>query len=185
MSAEDPMSPGGPGPAGAPGAPGGAADEPTEAEMRAALEEQMRHVQVGDVLLQTTVTLINLGARRLGLTGPPEERDHDQARLAIEGARALVGLLPPQEGNQLREPLSQLQIAYARGAGDPGMAAGGAPGAGVPGGPPPSQAPPPPGAPPAPGQAPGPGQSPDDARQRAEEAERARARAKIWTPRGN
>lgn len=181
MSAEDPTSPYGPG---GPEAPGGAAGEPTEAEMRAALEEQMRNVAVGDVLLQTTVTLINLGARRLGLTGPSEERDLDQARLAIEGARALVGLLPPQEGDQLREPLSQLQIAYARGAGDPGVAAGG-PGAGVPGGPPPSQAPPPPGAPPAPGQAPAPGQSPDDARRRAEEADRAKARSKIWTPRGN
>ncbi|MEJ7716771.1 MAG: hypothetical protein WKF31_01970 [Thermoleophilaceae bacterium] len=185
MSAEDPTSPYGPGGPEAPDAPGGAAGDPTEAEMRAALEEQMRNVQVGDVLLQTTVTLINLGARRLGLTGPSEERDLDQARLAIEGARALVGLLPPQEGNQLREPLSQLQIAYARGAGEPGVAAGGrdrAPecrvdrrprrrrrlrgSAGA-------------------GSGPRPGPEPRRRPPGAEEAERAKARARIWTPRGN
>ena len=73
--------------------------EPSEAEMRAALEEQMRRITVQDVLIQTVVTLINLGGRRLGLAGPPEEageRDLEQARLAIEGARALVPLLPQE-----------------------------------------------------------------------------------------
>jgi hypothetical protein len=147
----------------------GGAGAPDEQEMRAALEEQLRNVSVSDVLLQSTVTLINLGARRLGLTGGGDERDPAQARLAIEGARALVALLPPEEGAQLREPLSQLQLAYAREA--------------QAGGPPAPGAEPPPGPPPPPGQAPGPGQSPEDARRRAqEEAERARARSKIWTP---
>jgi len=150
--------------------------EPTDEEMQAAMEEQLRRVRVEDVLLQTTVTLVNLGARRLGLAGDPEERDPEQARMAIDGARALVPLLPTEEGAPIREAMSQLQMAYAREAGgaDPG-----APGAGAP----PVQAPPPPGAPPPPSGAPAPGESPDEARRRAdEEAERAKARARIWTP---
>ena len=35
--------------------------QPTEEELRAALEEQMRQLRVEDVLLQTIVTLVNLG----------------------------------------------------------------------------------------------------------------------------
>jgi hypothetical protein len=136
--------------------PGG--QEPNEEELRAALEEQMRHIRVEDVLVQTLVTLINLAARRLGLAGGPEEageRDLDQARLAIEGARALQGLVPQEGLEQVRDALAQLQMAYVReaqGSGQP--SAGGeqqAAGADAPA-------------------------QPDDA------AERAKARAKIWTP---
>ena len=67
--------------------------EPTEEQIRA-FEEQLKRLRVEDVLVQTLVTLVNLGARRLGLTGEPEARDLDQARLAIEGARALMPLVP-------------------------------------------------------------------------------------------
>ena len=116
--------------------------EPNEEELRAALEEQMRHIRVEDVLVQTLVTLINLGARRLGLTGESaEEKDAEQARLAIEGARALMPLVP-QEGLQpVRDALSQLQMAYAREAGgappgEGGPGSGGEPEGGG-GGPPP------------------------------------------------
>ena len=38
--------------------------EPTPEELRAELEEQMRRMSVEDVVLQTVVTLVNLGARR-------------------------------------------------------------------------------------------------------------------------
>jgi hypothetical protein len=103
---------------GAPGAGG-----PSEEELRAALEEQMRRVTVPDVIVQTVVTLVNVGARRLGLGGGPEtagavepgedERDLEQARLAIEATRALLPLLPEDIG-PIREALSQLQMAYAR-----------------------------------------------------------------------
>ena len=54
--------------------------QPTEEELRAALEEQMRQIRVEDVILQTTATLINLAGRRLGLAGEPEEKDIEQAR---------------------------------------------------------------------------------------------------------
>src|SRR4051795_4383802 len=98
--------------------------QPSEEEMRAALEEQMRRITVQDVLVQTVVTLINLGGRRLGLAGPPEqagEVDLEQARLAIEGARALVPLLPQEADlGPVRDALSQLQMAYAQLAGGGG-----------------------------------------------------------------
>jgi hypothetical protein len=149
--------------------------EPDEAELRAALEEQMRRITVQDVLIQTVVTLINLGGRRLGLAGPPEqagEKDLEQARLAIEGARALVPLLPQDGLGPVRDALAQLQVAYVqetqaagRGAAPSDeRAGGGEQGAEAESG----AQPPSPDAPPSP-----------------DEAERAKARSKIWTPPGS
>ncbi len=138
--------------------------EPSEDELRAALEDQMRNIRVEDVILQTAVTLINLAARRLGLTsaeGDGEERDLEQARLGIDGARALLPLVPGEQGQQLREPISQLQMAYAR------EAAG-------------SGAPAPAGQPTPAGEE----QHRQAADQQDAEAERAKARSKIWTPPG-
>jgi hypothetical protein len=146
--------------------PGGTgARQPTEEELRAAMEEQMRRIKVQDVILQTVATLVNLGGRRLGLAPEAQdERDLDQARVAIEATRALVPLLGPEEARAVRDALSQLQVAYAREAGGAGAAAGeGAEGA-----------------PEAPGvERPGPGAAPKSS---TEEAERAKARSKIWTP---
>ena len=175
--------------------------EPTDEELRAAMEEQLQSLRVEDVLLQTTVTLVNLAARRLGLAAGPEEKDIEQARLAIEGARGLVPLMPPEPSAQIREALSQLQMAYAQevqaGGGDSGAPAApgeppapGDPAAAPLGAPPPSgtaasEAPGGGGTPPPPSPPPAPGESPEAARRRAEEeAERALARSKIWTPRG-
>jgi hypothetical protein len=42
--------------------------EPTEEQVKA-FEEQLSRIRVEDVLVQTLVTFVNLGARRLGLTG--------------------------------------------------------------------------------------------------------------------
>jgi hypothetical protein len=139
--------------------------EPSEEELRAALEEQMRRITVQDVLIQTTVTLINLGGRRLGLAGPPEqagEKDLEQARLAIEGARALVPLLPQDaELGPVRDALSQLQMAYVQEQG----AEGGGQRAET--GEQPAQP------------RPEPRQQPSE-----DDPERAKARSKIWTPPG-
>lgn len=150
--------------------------QPTEEELRAAMEEQMRRITVQDVLLQTVVTLVNLAGRRLGLAeGAEEERDLEQARLAIEGTRALVELLPAEESRAVRDALSQLQMAYARQAGAHGAPAEGeAPDRGDR---PPQGAPDQGPASPSPAEASGGGAEP-------EEAERARARSKIWTPPG-
>ncbi len=117
------------GPEGPAGAAGGERP-PTEEEVRAALEEQMRRIRVEDVIVQTAVTLVNLAGRRLGLAAPGEEgaaeRDLDQAKLAIEGTRALLPLLPG-EVTPIRDALSQLQMAYAQRAGASREGAGQAP----------------------------------------------------------
>jgi hypothetical protein len=142
--------------------------EPSEEELRAALEDQMRRITVPDVLIQTVVTLINLGGRRLGLAGPPEqagEKDLEQARLAIEGARALLPLLPQEDLGPVREALTRLQMAYVQ-------ETQGAEGGG--------QGPEAEGQPAQPSSAP-PGQPKADP---TEEADRAKARSKIWTPPG-
>jgi hypothetical protein len=94
--------------------------EPTEEEMRAALEAEMKRIKVDDVVLQTVVSLINLGGRRAGLApGTEGERDLDQVHTAIEGVRALMPLLErdaevAKELGPIRDALSQLQMAYAQ-----------------------------------------------------------------------
>jgi hypothetical protein len=133
--------------------------QPSEEELRAALEEQMKRITVKDVLLQTVITLINVSARKLGLAGDASEKDLAQAKQGIEGVRALVPLLPGEEQAAVREPLSQLQMAYAREAG-----AGPEGGEGRP-----EEKSPPTSDPPTSDQA-------DD--------ERAKARSKLWTPPG-
>jgi hypothetical protein len=109
--------------------------QPSEEEMRAyaaQLEEQMRQLRVEDVIVQTIVTLVNLGGRRAGLApGTENERDPEQLRLAIEGARALLPLIESElgpDGQAIREALSQLQMAYSQIAAG-GAAAGEQPGA--------------------------------------------------------
>ena len=92
----------------------------TEEEL-AAIEAEMAKVTVDDVLLQTIVSLLNLGARKAGLGGPPGEAapepDLEQVRQAVEGARALLPLVEPRHGEQLgpiRDALSRLQLFYAQ-----------------------------------------------------------------------
>jgi hypothetical protein len=110
------------------GAPGQGA-EPTEQELRAAYEAELSRISSADVMLQATVSLLNIGGMRLGLASAPgetggPERDLEQVREAIDGVRALLPILErkaPQELRPLRDALSQLQMAYARetGAGAP------------------------------------------------------------------
>jgi hypothetical protein len=119
------------------------------------IREALKKLRVEDVLLQTAATLIDLAARRMGLAGDDSPKQLDQAKLAIDAIRALDPLMTEEQRTAIREPLSQLQMAYAREA--QGAASG------PPEGPEPaSQA----------------GSEPEG------EAERAKARAKIWTPPG-
>jgi hypothetical protein len=109
-------------PTGAPGGPG----EPSEEELRAAYEAELSRITAVDMMAQAAVSLLNIGARRLGPPvgasgegGHPEASgaDLEQAGDAIDGARALLGILDrriPQELGGLRDALSQLQMAYAR-----------------------------------------------------------------------
>ena len=87
--------------------------QPTEEELQAAFEEQMRNIRVEDVVLQTVATLVNLAGRRLGLAGEGE-KDLEQAQLAIDAARALLPMCPEDQLEPIKQAMSQLQMAFAR-----------------------------------------------------------------------
>jgi hypothetical protein len=98
--------------------------QPTEEELRAAYEEQLKQIRVEDVLVQTVLSLINLGSLRAGLVpGNESEADPAQLRQAIEGVRALLPVVEPALGpdaRQIRDAVSRLQMEYARLAGGGG-----------------------------------------------------------------
>jgi hypothetical protein len=98
--------------------------QPSEEELRAAYEAEIKKLRVEDVVIQTVVSLVNLAGRKAGLApGTEDERDLDQLRVAIEASRALLPLVEEELGpdaTQVRNALSQLQVAYAQGAGEGG-----------------------------------------------------------------
>ncbi len=112
---------------------------PTEEELR----EQLRQLTIDDILLQTVVTLINLGGRRL-TAQDEEEKDVEQGKKGIDAARALLPMLPQDQVGPIKDALSQLQMIYVKETGAQ------------------PEAPEPP----------------------TEEAEREKARSKLWTPPG-
>jgi hypothetical protein len=129
--------------------------QPTPEELRAAYEEQLRSVRVEEILVQTVLSLLNVGSLRAGLVPDHEgERDLGQLHMAIESVRSLLPLVERTIGPdaaQIRDALSSLQMAYARAASEP-------PADVQPEQPPaPGEAPPPAGEQPAPG-GPGPAQ---------------------------
>lgn len=97
-------------------------DVPSEEEIRAALEEEMRRLHVGDVVLQSVVTLVQLAGRRLGTApGTEQEKDLDQARVAIDSVAALVPsveAVAPEQAPSVKNALSQLRLAYVKAGGE-------------------------------------------------------------------
>ena len=96
--------------------------QPSEEEVRAALEDQLRQLTVDDMLLESAVSLINLGGRKAGVApGTEDERDLDQVRRAVDAVRALLPLLEQgkhaEQLGPLRDALARLQMAYAQTAG--------------------------------------------------------------------
>ena len=77
------------------------------------IEEELKKLTVGDLLVQTLYTVSSLAYRRLS----EEDRDLDQARLAIEALRALVPVLEGsvEDGvlGDFKQVTSNLQLAYA------------------------------------------------------------------------
>ncbi len=89
----------------------------SEDELRAAYEAELARIRVEDVLVQTVVSLLNLAARRAGLTGVDEEPEWGQVAQAIDATRALLPLVEPTLGPetaQVRDALTQLQLAYTQ-----------------------------------------------------------------------
>jgi hypothetical protein len=103
-------------------------EDRAEIDRRAAYEAEMNRISSSEMILQTAVSLLNIGGRRLGLAppaspgepagaGPPAPRDLEQVRDAIDGASALMPILErrmPGELGPLRDAIAQLQVAYAR-----------------------------------------------------------------------
>jgi hypothetical protein len=105
-------------------------DQPSEEEVRAAYEAEIKKIRVDQIILDQVVSLINLGMRRTGLSpGTEDERDLAQVRMSIEAVRALLPLIEqaaPAQAAPIRDALSQLQLAFVRlgGAGEPAPASG-------------------------------------------------------------
>jgi hypothetical protein len=90
--------------------------KPSDEELMKQLEEELQKLQVSDLLVQTLYTVSSLGFRKLS----EDDRDLDQARLAIEALRALLPVLEGSVGDELvrdfKQVTSNLQLAYAEAA---------------------------------------------------------------------
>jgi len=90
--------------------------KPTDEELMKQLEEELQKLQVSDLLVQTLYTVSALGFRKLS----EDDRDLDQAGLAIEALRALLPVLEGSVGAELvrdfKQVTSNLQLAYAEAA---------------------------------------------------------------------
>jgi predicted nucleic acid-binding protein len=86
---------------------------PPDDELLKQLEEELQTLKVSDLLLQTLYTVSSLGYRRLS----EQERDLEQARLAIEALRALLPVLDGSVSDDLvrdfKQVTANLQLAYA------------------------------------------------------------------------
>ena len=87
--------------------------EPSDAELMQQLEEELKRLTVSDLLVQTLYTVSSLGYRRLSA----DNRDLEQARLAVEALRALLpvleGSVPEDLVRDFKQVTSNLQLAYA------------------------------------------------------------------------
>jgi hypothetical protein len=93
-----------------------AADEPQPSPEE--LLEAVKSMKVSDLLLSTAATLAQLGFAKLD----EATRDLEQARLAIEGMKALLGALegavPEEVLRDFNQVVANLQLAYAAAAGE-------------------------------------------------------------------
>jgi hypothetical protein len=91
----------------------------SDEELVKQLEEELKKLKVADLLVQTLYTVSSLGYRKLS----EEDRDLEQARLAIEALRALLPVLDGVVGDEIvrdfRQVTSNLQLAYAEAAAPP------------------------------------------------------------------
>jgi hypothetical protein len=87
--------------------------QPTEEELVQQLQDELKKLKVSDLLLQTLYTVSSLGYHRL--TG--EDKDLEQARLAIESLKALLPVLEGHVSEQaladFNQVLANMQLAYA------------------------------------------------------------------------
>ena len=87
--------------------------QPSDEQLLQQLEEELKKLKVSDLIVQTLYTVSSLGYRKLS----EEDRDLDQARLAIETLSALLPVLEGTVADELvrdfKQVTSNLQLAYA------------------------------------------------------------------------
>jgi predicted nucleic acid-binding protein len=86
---------------------------PSDEQLVEQLEEELKKLKVSDLLVQTLYTVSSLGYRRLS----GEDRDLEQARLAVESLRVLLPVLEGSVSKELvrdfKQVTANLQLAYA------------------------------------------------------------------------
>ena len=86
---------------------------PTDQELIAELQAELSRLKVSDLLLQTVYTISSLGYHRLS----GENKDLEQARLAIEALKALLpvlqGAVSEDALRDFNQVLANMQLAYA------------------------------------------------------------------------
>jgi hypothetical protein len=94
----------------------------SDEELRERVEDELKRIKVADVLLQSCYTISSLGYGKMA--APPEERDLEQARLAIDALRALTpileGAVPAEVSRDLGQVTANMQLAYAKAASEQG-----------------------------------------------------------------
>ncbi len=86
-------------------------ESPSQDELREQLESEIAKVQVEDLILQSTVSILNLAARRIA---KDDERDLAQGKAGSAATRSLLKHLPEEARERVQEALSELQLLYAR-----------------------------------------------------------------------
>lgn len=91
---------------------------PDDEQLLKQVEEELKRLKVADLLVQTLYTVSSLGYRKLSV----EDRDLEQAHLAIESLRALLpvldGAVAEDVVRDFRQVTANLQLAYADAARD-------------------------------------------------------------------
>jgi hypothetical protein len=92
-----------------------------EEEVAQRLAEELAQLKVEDVLVSVLIQISSIGYRRLGLTeDTKEDRDLEQAKLAIDTMKALTPVLaqvvPPDLIRDFEQSVANLQLAYAKAA---------------------------------------------------------------------
>jgi len=86
--------------------------QPSDAELAAQFQEELKRLKVGDILVQTLYTVSSLGYHKLG----EDHRDLEQARLAIESLRALLpvleGAVSAEIVRDFNQVVANMQLAY-------------------------------------------------------------------------
>ena len=89
------------------------ASSESEQELVEQLQAELSRLKVSDLLLQTVYTISSLGYHRLS----GENKDLEQARLAIEALKALMpvleGAIPTEAVRDFNQVLVNMQLAYA------------------------------------------------------------------------